>query len=457
MPRAAIGPLAAALLLMLRSVAMAPPAEQCLSKLHVNTIVNVRVALSAKGTVMDSCITPTQQACIRSCCSKDLVPGFKCNMVVYQLNKPLGSDNCYLFHCDREEDCPLVAMEGVNSYYIFTGLDPYNPSNTMLASPVTSALALAPATHRDAGHDASRRCRRTDGSWRLGRSHRSTGDPIHPSTHTKIHDHHNTSHLHNSHLHHHHHHHHHSSSSGCPSPPGHACPRSRQAKRSHQKAEQAQEPRRQAGSARRETASGRHGDRETNRHSRAAGYNRHKTNRGRRGTDRDDHGTHYTYRYINRDCRKARHINRQTDHEGGGYEEAEPHAEAGRRPSQGSDPQTHRCSQTLNHHHHRHHRREAGDPGPRHDNNSGGEPRPRKWRRPPPSRGGDPSTRSELGPGARGGRGPQGALKTSLAAAVVVGLAFLTLAVTLLGRKALESFNRRHYTRLELNDLQYDV
>ncbi|CDQ85677.1 unnamed protein product [Oncorhynchus mykiss] len=51
----------------------------------------------------------------------------------------------------------------------------------------------------------------------------------------------------------------------------------------------------------------------------------------------------------------------------------------------------------------------------------------------------------------------RGALKSSLVAVVVVGLAILTLALAVVGRKAMESFDRRHYTRLELNDLHYEV
>lgn len=40
---------------------------------------------------------------------------------------------------------------------------------------------------------------------------------------------------------------------------------------------------------------------------------------------------------------------------------------------------------------------------------------------------------------------------------VVLALAVLTLALAVGGRKAMESFDRRHYTRLELNELHYEV
>ncbi|MEQ2162306.1 hypothetical protein GOODEAATRI_018391 [Goodea atripinnis] len=51
----------------------------------------------------------------------------------------------------------------------------------------------------------------------------------------------------------------------------------------------------------------------------------------------------------------------------------------------------------------------------------------------------------------------QGALKGGVVAFMVLGLAVLTLALAVGGRKAMESFDRRHYTRLELNDLHYEI
>ncbi|TWW64381.1 hypothetical protein D4764_22G0000280 [Takifugu flavidus] len=49
------------------------------------------------------------------------------------------------------------------------------------------------------------------------------------------------------------------------------------------------------------------------------------------------------------------------------------------------------------------------------------------------------------------------AMKNRMVVMVVLALAVLTLAVAVGGRKAMESFDRRHYTRLELNDLHYEV
>ena len=48
--------------------------------------------------------------------------GAKCNMAVFKAKKPAASDNCLLFHCDTEQDCPLMmAGDGVNTYDIFKG------------------------------------------------------------------------------------------------------------------------------------------------------------------------------------------------------------------------------------------------------------------------------------------------------------------------------------------------
>lgn len=48
-------------------------------------------------------------------------------------------------------------------------------------------------------------------------------------------------------------------------------------------------------------------------------------------------------------------------------------------------------------------------------------------------------------------------VRSGMVAVMVLGLAVLTLALAVGGRKAMESFDRRHYTRLELNDLHYEV
>ncbi|KAJ7987929.1 hypothetical protein DPEC_G00318340 [Dallia pectoralis] len=68
-----------------------------------------------------------------------------------------------------------------------------------------------------------------------------------------------------------------------------------------------------------------------------------------------------------------------------------------------------------------------------------------------------PASPGTEGHGGRKEATGRGALKSSLVVVAVLGLAILTLALAVMGRKAMESFDRRHYTRLELNDLHYEV
>lgn len=43
-------------------------------------------------------------------------------MAVFNSNKHAGDDNCFLFHCQTEQDCPLMkAQDGINTYDIYKG------------------------------------------------------------------------------------------------------------------------------------------------------------------------------------------------------------------------------------------------------------------------------------------------------------------------------------------------
>lgn len=43
-------------------------------------------------------------------------------MVVFNANKKDGEENCFLFHCQAEQDCPLrTAPDGVSTYDIYRG------------------------------------------------------------------------------------------------------------------------------------------------------------------------------------------------------------------------------------------------------------------------------------------------------------------------------------------------
>uniref|UniRef100_A0AAR2K0E1 MANSC domain-containing protein n=1 Tax=Pygocentrus nattereri TaxID=42514 RepID=A0AAR2K0E1_PYGNA len=93
--------------------------KTCYSRQHRDAIVDVRVAVERNGAITSSRVKPAEKDCILACCSEEVEPGVKCNMVVYKPSSQAGMDNCYLFHCETEQDCPLVAAKpGTNTYDI---------------------------------------------------------------------------------------------------------------------------------------------------------------------------------------------------------------------------------------------------------------------------------------------------------------------------------------------------
>ncbi|KAJ8249596.1 hypothetical protein COCON_G00228120 [Conger conger] len=468
MPCAVIGRLAAALLL-LGLVAMAAPAEQCLSKLHVNAIVNVRVALSAKSTVMDSCITPSQQACLHKCCAKDLVPGFQCNMVVYQLNKPLGSDNCYLFHCEREEDCPLVAMDGVNSHFIFTGLDHSDPhyydnSHCHNHTGNNCGLHYSPKHHQ---HDA------TDHLYNIYNIYynyynyynnyyynyatyykhhnyhlRATS---YYEYHTTNHKHCNTDNFHDT-----ANYVCYTNNSDCSSPNHHA-----NDLEYHKTSHNTSNCSRSLGCLCRLPQSRWSADCPIHLHTRRGhGHCYTQSHNHNPSRPHDDHHSHNNQSGSPPGHSCPRHCQAKHRHQ---------KAEQTQEPLlQACSPRREATSCLYNHHEINHHEINHHDHRTHYEQHNVNHNDRRTHYEQHKVDHNDRTIDYDhhkinhdhhTSAGATFGRAvdPKGVLKTSLAAAVVVGLVFLTLAVTLLGKKALESFNRRHYTRLELNDLQYDV
>ncbi|KAK9526060.1 hypothetical protein VZT92_016715 [Zoarces viviparus] len=97
--------------------------ETCSSRQRQSAIVIVRQALNRTTTAMGARVVRSERDCVLACCSEDVKPGAKCNMAVFNANKHGGEDNCFLFHCQTEQDCPLMkAQDGINTYNIYKGL-----------------------------------------------------------------------------------------------------------------------------------------------------------------------------------------------------------------------------------------------------------------------------------------------------------------------------------------------
>uniref|UniRef100_A0A3B3UMN6 MANSC domain containing 1 n=1 Tax=Poecilia latipinna TaxID=48699 RepID=A0A3B3UMN6_9TELE len=109
------------LLMSLPAAALEP--ETCFSRQHQGAAINVRVALSRDAAAMMARIVRSERDCVLACCSEEVRTGARCNMAVFKANKQAGEHNCLLFHCPTELDCPLMkAAEGSNTYDIYKGL-----------------------------------------------------------------------------------------------------------------------------------------------------------------------------------------------------------------------------------------------------------------------------------------------------------------------------------------------
>ncbi|XP_072233856.1 MANSC domain-containing protein 1 isoform X1 [Leuresthes tenuis] len=136
---------AAALLMMSLPVSALQP-ETCFSRQHQSATVDVRVAASRTTTVMGARVVRTERDCVLACCSEEVQPGARCNMAVFNSNKPAGEDNCILFHCQSEQDCPLMkAQDGINVYDIYKGLS-HPPTLRPVTMTTGTVTTTTPAT-----------------------------------------------------------------------------------------------------------------------------------------------------------------------------------------------------------------------------------------------------------------------------------------------------------------------
>ncbi|MED6282702.1 hypothetical protein CHARACLAT_001142 [Characodon lateralis] len=133
-------------LMTLPASALGP--ETCFSRQHQGTAVIVRQALNRQAAAMINQTVNSERECVIACCSKEVltgdqhIPGARCNMAVFKGNKHSAEHNCLLFHCPTELDCPLMkAPEGSNTYDIYKGL-----SHPPTLRPVTMTTTIQTTT-----------------------------------------------------------------------------------------------------------------------------------------------------------------------------------------------------------------------------------------------------------------------------------------------------------------------
>ncbi|XP_004592701.2 MANSC domain-containing protein 1 [Ochotona princeps] len=94
-------------------------AQQCLSESLADVVIDIQSSLSKGIRGSEPVHVPTQQDCIRSCCSTQNISGDKaCNLMIFDTRKTAGQPNCYLFFCPTAEACPLKPAQGLRSFRV---------------------------------------------------------------------------------------------------------------------------------------------------------------------------------------------------------------------------------------------------------------------------------------------------------------------------------------------------
>ncbi|XP_037552037.1 MANSC domain-containing protein 1 [Nematolebias whitei] len=141
--------ISASLFIMMMSLpASALDPETCFSRQHQGVTVNVRQALSRAAAAMNPRLVRSERDCVLACCSEEVQPGSRCNMVVFKAVQHTNDENCLLFHCPTELDCPLMkAEDGINTYNIYKGLThPPTPRPVAMTTTVQTTTGTTPST-----------------------------------------------------------------------------------------------------------------------------------------------------------------------------------------------------------------------------------------------------------------------------------------------------------------------
>ncbi|XP_010015626.1 PREDICTED: MANSC domain-containing protein 1, partial [Nestor notabilis] len=76
---------------------------------------------------------PAPEACARACCSGAKISGDKnCNLMIFDARRTSAHPNCYLFYCPSTEACPMKPATGLVSYKITR--DTHAPEDTSFRS-----------------------------------------------------------------------------------------------------------------------------------------------------------------------------------------------------------------------------------------------------------------------------------------------------------------------------------
>ncbi|KFV46745.1 MANSC domain-containing protein 1, partial [Gavia stellata] len=93
--------------------------QECSAEKMANAIVDINLSLPKGIRGAEPAYAPTPEACVRACCSgEELSGGKKCNLMIFDAQRTSAHPNCYLFYCPSTEACPMKPATGFVSYKI---------------------------------------------------------------------------------------------------------------------------------------------------------------------------------------------------------------------------------------------------------------------------------------------------------------------------------------------------
>ncbi|NWS38067.1 MANS1 protein, partial [Probosciger aterrimus] len=110
-----------------------PPARDCSAERMENTIIDINLSLPKGVRGAEPVYVSDPEACVRACCSGVKISGDKkCNLMIFDARRTSAHPNCYLFYCPSTEACPMKPAAGLVSYKVTR--DTHAPEDTSFGS-----------------------------------------------------------------------------------------------------------------------------------------------------------------------------------------------------------------------------------------------------------------------------------------------------------------------------------
>ncbi|NXP10748.1 MANS1 protein, partial [Thinocorus orbignyianus] len=107
------------LLVVACAVASPSSGQECSVERTADAIIDINLSLPKGIRGAEPVYALSPEACVRTCCSGEKLSGDKkCNLVIFDAQRTSTHPNCYLFYCPSTEACPTKPATGYVSYKI---------------------------------------------------------------------------------------------------------------------------------------------------------------------------------------------------------------------------------------------------------------------------------------------------------------------------------------------------